>query len=97
MNRVPLADKMRPQVGHRVELPLHAVARRARARLSVRTESGSTPMQKAADYRRHAAECMRLLRQVDQEDHRQMLEQMARTWLKLAEEREKHIDTKAAE
>jgi hypothetical protein len=51
-------------------------------------------MQKAADYRTHAAECMRLLRQVDQEDHRQMLLQMAATWLKLAEERESHLDNK---
>jgi hypothetical protein len=51
-------------------------------------------VQKAEQYRKHAAECMRLLRQVDQEDHRQMLLQMADTWLKLAEERERHIDRK---
>jgi hypothetical protein len=54
-------------------------------------------MEKATDYRKHAAECMRLLRQVDQDDHRQMLQQMAQTWTRLAEEREKHIDNKAQE
>ena len=52
-------------------------------------------MQKAADYRKHAAECLRLLRHVKQDRHRDMLQQMAQTWTRLAEEREKHIDSKA--
>jgi hypothetical protein len=38
---------------------------------------------------------MRLLRQVDQDDHRQMLEKMAQTWTQLAEDRERHIDAKS--
>jgi hypothetical protein len=52
-------------------------------------------MQKASDYRKHAAECMRLVNQMDQEEHRQMLLSMAQTWLKMAEERERTIDKKA--
>jgi hypothetical protein len=50
--------------------------------------------EKAQEYRKHAEECMRLARQVDREEHRKMVLQMAQTWLKLAEERERFLDNK---
>jgi hypothetical protein len=49
-------------------------------------------MQKAEDYRRHAKECMRLAKQMDREEHRVMLESMAQIWLRMAEDRARHID-----
>jgi hypothetical protein len=35
---------------------------------------------------------MNLMKQMDQQEHREMLEEMAQIWLKLAAERERHID-----
>jgi hypothetical protein len=49
-------------------------------------------MRKASDYRKHADDCMRLVKQMDREEHREMLISMAKTWLKMAEEREKELD-----
>jgi hypothetical protein len=49
-------------------------------------------MDKANDYRKHAVECMKLMKQMDQQEHRKMLEEMAQIWLKMAAERERHID-----
>jgi hypothetical protein len=50
---------------------------------------------KAAEYRKHADECMRLVKQMDRDEHREMLLSMARTWLKMADEREQQIDYKS--
>jgi hypothetical protein len=50
---------------------------------------------KAAEYRTPADECLRLMKQMDQEEHREMLFGMAQTWLKMAEERELIIDKKS--
>jgi hypothetical protein len=50
---------------------------------------------KAAEYRKHADECMRLVKQMEREEQREMLLSMARTWLKMADEREQQIDRKS--
>jgi hypothetical protein len=50
---------------------------------------------KAAEYRKHADECMRLVKQMDREEHREMLLSMAQAWLKMADEREQQIDHKS--
>ncbi len=48
-------------------------------------------MKKASEYYEHAEECRQLARTAVSEDHRAMLENMARTWEGLAEERQKRI------
>jgi hypothetical protein len=52
-------------------------------------------MQKAKVYRKHAEECMRLMQQMDRQEHRKMLEEMAQIWLRMAAEREYHLDRKS--
>jgi hypothetical protein len=49
-------------------------------------------VKKADDYRKHAEECLQLMKQMVQQEHRQMLEEMAQIWLKMAADREHHID-----
>jgi hypothetical protein len=51
-------------------------------------------MRDAAEYRTHAAECMRLANQLERKEHRETLIQMAQTWLRLAEKRERSVDSK---
>ena len=46
-------------------------------------------MKKVSDYRQHAAECRALAQQMKPADQRERLLEMARTWDKLAEERER--------
>ena len=46
-------------------------------------------MKKASDYRQHAAECHALAQRMKPGDQREQLLEMARTWDKLAEERER--------
>lgn len=45
-------------------------------------------MKKAADYRKHAAECRALARSTHKEDERKQLLKMADAWTLLADERE---------
>jgi hypothetical protein len=49
-------------------------------------------MTKAREFHIHADECLHLARQADTIGHREMLLQMANTWLSLADDREAHID-----
>jgi hypothetical protein len=51
-------------------------------------------MKKAAEYRRHALECRRLASGLAGDGHREQLLEMAATWDRMAEEREKvaHLD-----
>jgi hypothetical protein len=51
-------------------------------------------MRDAAEYRTHADECMRLAHQLERKEHRETLIQMAQTWLRLAEKRERSVDSK---
>jgi hypothetical protein len=51
-------------------------------------------MRDAAEYRTHADECMRLANQLERKEHRETLIQMAQTWLRLAEKRERSVDSK---
>ncbi len=44
-------------------------------------------MKKAEEYREHAAECRRLAAQMESGEQREALEEMARTWDQLAEDR----------
>ncbi len=44
-------------------------------------------MKKAEEYREHAAECRRLAAQMASGEQREALEEMARTWDQLAEDR----------
>jgi hypothetical protein len=49
-------------------------------------------MNKAADYRHHAHECLELARQADRTEHRDMLLQMANAWQSLADYRDRKLD-----
>lgn len=51
-------------------------------------------MKKVIDYRKHADDCLRLAKQMEQADHREMLLKMADTWLKMAQERAAEIEKK---
>lgn len=46
-------------------------------------------MQKAEEFRQHAAECRQMARATSNEDHRQQLVKMAEIWESLAKERER--------
>jgi hypothetical protein len=46
-------------------------------------------MKKAEEYRAHAAECIAMARNEQNEEHRQQLLKMAETWEMLAVQREK--------
>ena len=48
------------------------------------------PMMTADDYRKQAADCLKLLGQVGDEQGKLALIQMAQTWLRLAEQSEKN-------
>jgi hypothetical protein len=50
---------------------------------------GGMRMKKASEYRRHAEECRTLARNAMSDQERNQLLNMAETWTKLAEERER--------
>ena len=56
-------------------------------------------VKKASEYRKRAEECLALAKQVPEGEHRKQLQEMARTWNALAEDRErvtrKHSDSNA--
>ena len=49
---------------------------------------GGKEMGSAADYRQNAAECLRLARSARSVEHRNILAEMAQTWVALAEQAE---------
>ena len=48
-------------------------------------------MKKASEYRRHAEDCRKLARSADSEEHRELLNTMATTWDRLADDRERMV------
>jgi hypothetical protein len=53
---------------------------------------GSFPMRKSDDYRRFAAECVKIGQAAEDEQQRALFLQMARTWLALAQKEETNPD-----
>jgi len=49
-------------------------------------------MNKAADYRKHAQECLQLAREANGTEHRDMHLQMANAWQSLADYRDRQLD-----
>ena len=49
-------------------------------------------MKKVEEYLQHAAECRAMAQATGPVQHREQLEQMARTWEQLAEARQRQID-----
>ena len=58
--------------------------------VSERSRWGNGGMAKAEDYRRYAAECLRLAQQSQGQAEKTVLLQMAETWRRLAEQAEAH-------
>jgi hypothetical protein len=52
----------------------------------VRVRGGFLSMETPQDYRKFASECRRLARQVNDAEHKAILEEMAEVWLRLAAE-----------
>jgi hypothetical protein len=52
-------------------------------------------MKKASEYREHANQCRMLARNAQNEDQRKQLEEMAQTWERLAQDRERMLAEQA--
>jgi hypothetical protein len=68
--------------------PARANRTRTRGGIPVRQRPQAVTHNKAEEYRRHAQECLEVARPLSPETGRATLIEMARTWLRLAEEQE---------